>query len=183
MKNYFFFMLFALSSLFVQGQDLDFGIKAGANFATINDASGFSNTTGFVGGVFLGFKLGETWGMQADLLYSQQGGDFTLGAINLDYMNIPVVLKYYMTDNLNIHAGPQIGINVNDNVDDVLPEITEGIDLADPESFNVDGVVGLGYDFPFGLRASMRYSFGLTEAFNTGGKNSVITLAAGYSFL
>ena len=183
MRKYFILLLLSLVVSSTYAQELDFGIKAGANFATINDASGFSNTTGFVGGIFLGFKLGDTWGLQADMLYSQQGGEFALGDVNLDYINVPVVLKYYMTNNLHIHAGPQFGINVNDNVDEVLPDLGDGIQLADAESFDVEGVVGIGYEFPFGLRASMRYNFGLTDAFNTGGKNSVITLAAGYSFL
>lgn len=184
MKKYLILSLIALSSLTMTAQDLDFGIKAGANFATITDASGFSNTTGFVGGVFLGFKLGDKFGLQADLLYSQQGGEFALGDVDLDYINVPVVLKYYLTNNLHLHAGPQFGINVNDNIEDVLPDIGDGtITLADAEGFDVEGVVGIGYDFPLGIRASGRYNFGLTDAFNTGGKNSVITLAVGYSFL
>jgi len=182
MKKHFILILTSLMCSVSMAQDLDFGIKAGANFATITDASGFSNTTGFVGGVFLGFKLGDTWGLQADMLYSQQGGDFALGDVKLDYINVPVVLKYYLTSNLHLHAGPQFGINVNDNLEDVLPG-GDGLSLADAESFDVEGVVGLGYEFPFGFRASGRYNFGLTDAFNTGGKNSVITLALGYSFL
>ena len=70
MKKHFILLVFSLLLTNSYAQDLDFGIKAGANFSTINDASGFSNTTGFVGGIFLGFKLGETWGLQADMLYS-----------------------------------------------------------------------------------------------------------------
>ncbi|MFT5238718.1 MAG: hypothetical protein ACI9M9_002330, partial [Flavobacteriaceae bacterium] len=56
-------------------QSIDLGIKAGANFANISDVEGgdAKSITGFQAGVFVGFKLGDKIGLQADVLYSQQG--------------------------------------------------------------------------------------------------------------
>ncbi len=167
-------------------QGLDLGIKAGVNFANITDASGLDNRTGFVFGAFAGVKLGDKLGVQGDLLYSQQGADSPeLGKIDLNYVNIPVVLKYFVTESLHIHAGPQFGFVVDDNIKDVLQN------LAEAETADVSGVVGAGIDLPMGIRIDGRYNFGLSDVLKSTqsvvtvepGKNSVITLSVGYSFL
>ncbi len=189
---FFFITTFVVTSVSAQG--LDLGIKAGANFANITDASGLSNKTGFVFGAFAGAKLNDKLGIQGDLLYSQQGAEFNGGEIDLTYVNIPVVLKYFVTENLNLQAGPQFGFVVDDNVKEVFNS------LAEAESFDLTGVIGAGYEFPFGIRVSGRYHFGLTDVTKSNavtdtetagtrvveassGKNTVITLAIGYSFL
>jgi hypothetical protein len=159
-------------------QGLDLGIKAGANFANITDATGLTNKTGFVVGVFAGAKLNDKLGIQSDLLYSQQGAEFDAGEIDLNYVIIPVVIKYYITEGLNLQAGPQFGFVVDDNI----KEVFNGI--SDAESFDLSAVIGAGFEFPFGIRVSGRYSIGLTDIMKLGdGKNSVATVAIGYSFL
>lgn len=170
--------LFSFTS---QAQGIDFGVKAGVNFANITDASGLSNRTGFVAGVFVGGKLNDNLGIQGELLYSQQGAEFELGEFNLDYVNVPLLVKYYVAQGLNIQAGPQFGVLVNDETQTVIGEVINDIATND---FDISGVIGAGYDFPFGVRVSGRYSFGLNDVPESGsGKNSVVTLAVGYSFL
>ncbi|MCW8982379.1 MAG: PorT family protein [Altibacter sp.] len=181
MKKLIVLAVIALFGTTVHAQGLDLGIKAGANFSNITDASGLKNKTGFVVGAFAGAKFGDKIGLQADLLYSQQGAEFDGGEIDLNYVNVPVVLKYYVTESLQIHAGPQFGFVVDDNVTEVFNNIAES------ESFDLTGVVGAGFEFPFGIRVDGRYNFGLTDIINTdgtkNGKNSVVTLSVGYSFL
>ena len=165
----------------VSAQGLDLGVKAGVNFANITDASGLSNRTGFVAGVFLGGKLNDNIGIQGELLYSQQGAEFELGDFNLDYVNVPILLKYYVKNGLNLQLGPQFGVIVNDEARTVVGEVIDDIATND---FDIAGVVGIGYDIPLGLRVSGRYQFGLSDVPEMGkGKNSVVTLALGYSFL
>ncbi|WP_417872032.1 porin family protein [Winogradskyella sp.] len=165
-------------------QELDLGIKAGANFATISDANiDLSNRTGFQAGIFAGIKFTDKVGIQADLLYSQQGAEFDAGEFDLTYVNVPVVLKYYLVQGLNIQAGPQFGFIVDDNIKTVIGDIEKQIEA---EKTDVSGVVGAGYDFPFGVRLDARYNFGLTDVSKVNGsegKNSVFSLALGYSFL
>ena len=178
MKKLILILVATITVTTVSAQGLDLGIKAGANFANITDASGLSNKTGFVVGVFAGAKLGDKLAIQGDLLYSQQGAEFDGGSIDLNYVNVPVVLKYYVTENFNLQAGPQFGFIVDDNFTEVFGNIAEA------ESFDLTGVAGVAYDFPLGIRVSGRYNFGLTDIMNSGsGKNSVITIAVGYSFL
>ena len=168
-------VLFAGTSAFSQGVDL--GIKAGANFSNFADASGFSNKTGFHAGVFGGIKFSGNVGIQADLLYSQQGAKFQGSEFNLNYVNVPIVVKYYLFKGLNLQAGPQFGFVVDDNVSKVVSNVIKA------EKSDISGVVGAGYDL-LGIRIDARYNFGLTNTFEGGdGKNSVYSVALGYSFL
>jgi hypothetical protein len=173
------FALFVFGNVTAQG--LDLGVKAGVNFSNITDASGLSNRTGFVAGVFLGGKFNDNIGIQGELLYSQQGAEFELGDFDLDYVNVPILLKYYVKNGLNIQLGPQFGVIVNDEARTVVGEVIDDIATND---FDIAGVIGIGYDVPLGLRISGRYQFGLSDVPEMGeGKNSVVTLALGYSFL
>ena len=52
--------------------------------------------------------------LQGDVLYSQQGAEFDLGKVDLDYVNVPIVFKYYLVKRLNLHVGPQFGFLVSD---------------------------------------------------------------------
>ena len=161
-------------------QEIDLGIKAGANFSNISDASGLSNKTGFQAGIFGGIKFTDKVGVQADLLYSQQGAKFKLGDFDLTYINLPIVVKYYLFQGLNLQAGPQFGFVVDDKISTAIGDISKA------EDFDLSGVIGAGYDFPFGIRLDARYNFGLTEVSKTDGldgKNSVFSVALGYSFL
>ncbi|MCH7785130.1 MAG: PorT family protein [Bacteroidetes bacterium] len=170
MKNFILIVLTAFLTTSVISQEIDLGLKAGANFASITDASGLSNRTGFLIGVFAGVKFSDKLGIQGDLLYSQQGANSDPKDIDLNYINVPIVLKYYLIQGFNLQAGPQFGFIVDDNIE--------------AESFDLAGVLGLGYDFPFGIRIEGRHNFGLTDVFNSDkGKNSVTSIAIGYSFL
>lgn len=176
-------------------QGLDLGFKLGFNFANVSGIEDFNQRTGLSAGLFAGAKLGDKIGLQVDALYSQQGAE--VGAtysdivqdFNLDYVSIPVVLKYYLTDNLNILAGPQMGILLNDQTG-VVGQVFDNI-----EADTVDwlGTLGIGLDLPLGLRAEARYSFGLTRVNGSvtipslptiqEGRTRMTTLSIGYSWL
>src|SRR5690554_589867 len=167
-----FAVFFAITSY---AQGIDFGIKAGANFSTLTDATGLKNKTGFHGGVFLGLKFNDKIALQPELLYSQQGAEFDMGKVDLNYINVPVIVKYYLVQGLNIQLGPQFGFVVDDNISNAIFEA---------EDFDVSGVIGAGYDFPFDIRLDARYNFGFTDVVkDTGSKNGVFSIALGYSFL
>ncbi len=164
-------------------QEIDLGIKAGANFANISDVEDPSSKTGFQAGIFAGIKFTDKVGIQADLLYSQQGAKFDFGEFDLTYVNVPVVLKYYIVQGLNIQAGPQFGFIVDDNIKTVFNNIETDVNA---EKTDVSGVVGAGYDFPFGIRFDARYNFGFTDVskeVDGKNKNNVFSVALGYSFL
>lgn len=163
-----FVLCFAYS---VQAQSVDLGVKVGANFSNLNDASNlkYSSKTGLVAGAFVGLNFNK-WGIQPEVLYSKEGGD----SFDLDYINVPIMFKYYLIGNLlNIQAGPQFGFLTSDSVEEQVKT----------KDFDFSGAAGLGLDLPLGFRVSARYNFGLTDVSDEGGKNGVFTIAVGYSFL
>ena len=184
MKN-FTLLVFALllsTSSFSQGVDL--GIKGGATFANLTNVTDGSTKTGFVGGAFVTIKFSDKIAIQGDLLYSQQGVELDVDKINLDYINFPLVLKYYIIKRINIQAGPQFGTVINDSLGGFLGS---NIDF---NSFDVTGVVGIGVDLPLNFRITGRYGFGLSDisfpdndfSIDPDSKNSVFSLTAGFSF-
>lgn len=171
-------------------QEIDLGLKAGANFSNFSDTKDLemSNKTGFQVGAFAAIRIGNI-GIQPELLYSKQGAKFRGKDIDLDYVNVPVILKYYIIQGLNVQVGPQFGFVVDDNLGKVFTDINEGVKARE---FDVSGLVGIGLDLPFGIRLDGRYNFGLSDTFKSGsedvnfinpGKNSVFTVSLGYSFL
>jgi outer membrane protein OmpA-like peptidoglycan-associated protein len=95
------------------------GLKAGANYSgfQISGQNPNNYTTGwkpgFFGGLFGNMPLGKKFAIQPELQFSQMGGAVrrsqVLGDITqqLNYLSIPVMLKYYMTHDLRLLAGVQ----------------------------------------------------------------------------
>jgi hypothetical protein len=191
MKKVKIFLVAVLISAAGISQSIDLGVKAGINFSSINlENVGSSSVTGFQAGVFAGLKFSDKLGLQADVLYSKQGAELTvsniLEEIDLSYVNVPIVLKYYVFQGLNIQVGPQFGFVINDNIKEILKG------QVDAKSADVSGVVGLGYDLPLGLRVDARYNFGFSDVLDgivpgqtTEGdsSNKVFSIAVGYSLL
>ena len=123
---------------------------------------------------FLPLNLMTRLRLQGDVLYSQQGAEFDLDKVDLDYVNVPIVFKYYLVKRLNLHVGPQFGFLVSD---------FDASEFEDSyKSTDVSGVVGLGLDLPLGFRVDGRYNFGLTE-FLPDVKNNVFSLSVGWTLL
>ena len=166
-----------------QAQEFDLGLKAGVNFSQFQDAKNFDSDsrTGLLAGAFVGVKFSDRFVIQPEILYSQQGSDSDFGDYHIDYVNVPVIFKFYLIgDVLNVQAGPQFGFVANDD----FPEFEAIEEQVEAESFDMSAAVGAGLDLPFGLSVDARYNFGFTETIeNTDAKNGVFSLALGYSFL
>jgi len=172
------------------------GIKGGANFSKIDPNAGTSNidnATGFHAGAFALVKVAMI-GIQPEVLFSRQGSSFEFDSkdyeANFDYINVPILLKFYLPLGLNIQAGPQFGfLTVADlkttatgttTQDDVKKLFSDKSDLA--------VAIGAGWDLPFGLTVDARYNIGLSDmSFTPNGassqvefKNKVIQLSVGY---
>ena len=179
----------------VQAQGLDFGIKAGLNYANLSGIEDFNQRQGISAGLFAGARLGDKLGFQIDALYSQQGAEVdqsisqVISEFNLDYISIPIVLKYYLTENVNIHAGPQLGILLNEETS----VFNQTISAVEANTADWLGTIGVGLDLPLGLRAEARYSFGLSRVNGSvslpdfddlsNSRTQMTTLSIGYSWL
>ena len=159
-------------TFYSQAQDLKFGVKGGVNFANINFDSDLvdpDSKTGYHIGFVAQASLAGTLAIQPELLYSAQGAD----DFDIDYLNVPILLKYKLANILSFEAGPQFGFVVNDDFDDTVFD-------GDINEFDVSGAVGAGVEFGE-FFAQLRYNFGLTdvsEAFE--GKNSNFQISVGY---
>ena len=174
MKKIIFLSLMVLFTAKSLSQGVDLGIKVGANFATLTELPNVDTRTGLNFGAFFTIKFNDKIAIQGDVLYSQQGAEFDLDKVDLDYVNVPIVFKYYLVKKLNLHIGPKFGFLVSD---------FDASEFEDSyESTDVSGVVGLGLDLPLGFRVDGRYNFGLTE-FLPDVKNNVFSLSVGWTLL
>lgn len=181
---------------FVHAQDIKYGVKGGLNFAgAITDYPTIGGTkTSIHLGVVAEIVLTDKFSVQPELLYSGQGfKEETISGDNttkLGYINIPIMAKYYIVDNLSLEVGPQFGFLAsakNDEVDDIK-DTFKGFDFG----LNI----GAGYKLSSGLNFALRYNLGLSqisedlsvnpfladliEIFDI--KNSVFQLSVGYMF-
>ncbi|GAA4278753.1 porin family protein [Aquimarina mytili] len=187
-----------------QEEKIRFGAKAGLNFASLNGdgISGLSGLTSFHIGAVVEVPIAEKLAFQPELVYSSQGYQFDtvvfdgfLGALNVDsttklnYINIPIMAKYYVAQGLSIQAGPQIGILVSAKTKADTAGFSTEVDVDDFVKTIDYGVnFGAGYQLDMGLFFDARYNLGLSninDGFGSGlvkNQNSVIQLSAGYKF-
>ncbi|MEX2232056.1 MAG: porin family protein [Cyclobacteriaceae bacterium] len=170
MKKLFFtltIIAFSAGGVFAQG--ISGGLKVGANFANQKfsgdglDISPDSRTSMHLG-LFLTAMVSETFGIQPELMYNSVGSKFDLLGNELlqklDYLTIPVMLRYQPVSVFHIHAGPQFGLLLSakseyDGDSQDTKEDYKGMDL---------GVgIGAGVDLPMGLGISARYVMGLSN--------------------
>ncbi|QSS97217.1 porin family protein [Psychroflexus sp. ALD_RP9] len=164
----------------MKGQNLDFGIKAGANFSNLSDAESldFDSKTGVTAGLFVAARF-NMLSVQAELLYSQQGAESSLTDIEFDYVQLPILAKLHFLRILNLQFGPQFGYLANYD------------DYENSEKLDFSLLAGVGAHLGQ-FRIDARYNFGLTNPFNNeavniddfqSAKNEYFSLAIGYSFL
>ena len=183
-----------------------FGIKGGVNFSNFygdgikqyNDPNG---RTSFNLGLLAEIPVSDKFSVQPEVLYSGQGYDIADRndandiEYQLDYINVPVLAKYYVTDGLALEAGPQVGFLVNSEID-YNPSNTNdnnSISLNEDQFNKLDLSVALGasYKFRGGFFLSGRYNLGLSDIYddsannffaNADAKHSVIQGGIGFMF-
>ncbi|RZJ71671.1 MAG: PorT family protein [Flavobacterium sp.] len=178
MKKIIFLLAAFAGSFAMQAQGIDFGIKAGANFANINGDLNSDGINNFHAGAMLELNLVPVFSVQAEGLFSSQGGKYenTIGAakdFNLNYISVPVMAKYYiLPDRLSIMAGPQFSFLVD-----------EAEEAYNSNSFDMAAAGGIELKLFLGLVAQARYTIGLTDVYDeVDSKNAVFQLSVGYFF-
>lgn len=207
MKKSLLTVVALLSVSFLSAQEIKFGAKAGLNISTmdVNDASltvqdGSKSLIGFHAGGFAEIKLTDKFALQPELLFSLQGSKFERNktdvallpgngsvtttsefktTLKTNYVNLPILVKFYATEKLFFVAGPQLGflmsaksetdqtvtvatisatnstVVTNTNSDKDVKEFYKGLNV----SFGLGG----GYFFTENLFAEARYNIGLTN--------------------
>ncbi|WP_340198916.1 porin family protein [Ascidiimonas sp. W6] len=178
MKKLILFSVFALALVMTtSAQSFKFGAKAGANFASLNGdgADGFDGITNFHFGAVAEIGISDKFAFQPELLYSAQGASFSGIDLNLNYITLPLLAKFKVSEAFSIEAGPQVGFLVKD---EILGEDVEA------DSFDYGLNLGLSYTLDSGLFFQGRYSLGLADiAEDADAKNGAFQLSVGYFFL
>ncbi len=170
--------------------DISFGVKGGVNFATItgDDFESPDSRTSFHVGVLLELPITDMFSLQAEALYSGQGFEFEgLGGdkveYQLDYVNVPVLAKIYITNGFSLEVGPQVSFKVNEEFDNDPDNDPGDFDLDEAESVDFALAGGLTFKTDMGLFATGRYTYGLTDIIkDVDAKNTVFQIGIGYKF-
>ena len=179
--------------------------KVGVNLGTVS-----ADDTKFKFGLVAGFEgqyqVNNWFGLSLGILYSQQGSKFKVSddvKLNTEYINIPVMAKFYVAKGLSLNVGLQPGFltnskfNVGSNLmylDDL--KLEGDADIKDfTNKFDLSIPMSIAYEFDFGLALEARYTGGLTNVMKNAfdrnastydktykNKNEVFSLTVGYKF-
>lgn len=192
MKKVVFTALCTLVLTFgIQAQnDLKFGVTGGLITSRINNkisplGINIANTTlasgtGYYVGALTSIGIGESFGAQAELVYAKAG--------DLEYIQLPIMLKYFVIDGLYAQVGPQFSISTNANkVGNLIEDLFNSQDVIGVNSLGVDLGFGAGYEILENLAVQARYSVELTNridgalgSITTGKANNLIIGIAFY---
>ena len=170
------------------------GIKAGLNLTNINNGMVDYEfipvmRPDFHAGVFFNLNFGYQpnkpgfLGIQPELLFSRQGFSVKGSNVSFSYVTVPLMIKLYAYQGLNLELGPFISFMMAAKPD------TQEIDGA---KFKLSGLkgskdagvaVGMGYDMNVGLVVGARYQHGLSDmANNLLWTNRLIQIYLGWKF-
>lgn len=166
MKRIFLVVMAVMAFGFTNAQKTRFGVKGGLNIATIGGADESKALIGFQLGGFAEINVWKKFFIQPELLFSAQGAKFEYDdardfKINLNYINIPVLAKYYITKEFNVEAGPQLGFLVSSK------------NISNENSVDLGFNLGAGYNFTDNISVGIRYTVGLSDVYEYANNNDI----------
>ncbi len=203
MKKLLFLALVALTTFNLTAQETHFGAKLTGSFTSFKASGNFASTwndnskgkinleIGLVGE----FMLSDQFALATELNYAGEGDVFETSGLKTtiftSYVQVPVMAKYYVNDNISLNFGPQIGFLMSADSESELTlngnTSTDSEDIKDQFNSTEFGLnVGAGYKFDNGLFLDLRYTAGLSKLLkddSTGNlKSSGIKFGIGYFF-
>ena len=158
-------------------QGIKVGAKAGLNLSTINgdDLDDAESLIGFHLGAVAEISIADKFSFQPELLFSTQGVKFEESGegytyeskTKLNYLNIPLMAKFYIIEGLSIEAGPQVGFLMSAKAKgeetDSFGGVTETFEYDEDIKDDIKGTdiginVGAGYKLDSGLFFNARYN-------------------------
>ena len=186
----------------VNAQEVKFGAKVGLNSSNFTgDLEDSDAKIGFNLGAFAEISLSDKFIFQPELLFSTQGASFEDSTdseaykrtIKANYLNIPLLIKYGVTDKFALEFGPQLGflLSAKGKAEGTFDgqAISEEEDLKDFfKSIDFGLNFGASFDVAKNIMIGIRYNLGLSDI--TDGEdsedfkvqNAVFSFAVGYRF-
>jgi hypothetical protein len=146
------------------------GLKAGTNFCFITGLNNdYKPRVGINAGVLVKGNISKKIFIQPEILYSIKGYQFPAtgfnseGFTNLNYICIPFMAGYSITDKLNVLAGPEFNIltKAMSKFDNARHDITKNYN-----TFEFGAGIGLTYIEVKGFGLELRYSYGISNLSN-----------------
>lgn len=195
-------LLFAATS-FAQTEPGTFTLlpKVGLNLSSLTKSEfEMDMKAGFCGGLELNYQLNKSFSLTLGALYSQQGckrseNDFK-ATVNLEYINVPVLFNFHITNGLVAKVGVQPGLLLSDKTHIERKGESGEIYFRDyvriyPEykntkmrDYDIAIPFGLSYEFS-NIVLDARYCPGIVSLFDhwdLTNKNSVFQFTLGYKF-
>ena len=175
-KKLMILILVALTCMSASAQ-VKFGAKVGLDFTNFwGKECGHHIVLNYQAGLLIEYKFHPHFGISPEVVFAAQGGQEKAddgsemgGFIRSDkhyhtnYINVPVMLKYYPTQDFSIDFGPQVGFNVYSKYTMGKHEATEYKDMTKAVDFGLG--LGCTYDLDKNVFIQLRYTMGLTNAF------------------
>jgi len=161
MKKLFIASLLALGTSVAFSQNAEFGITAGVHSLRFSESGFSANSTGFYVGGFANIGISDKLEFHPELHYANVEDSSLLIA--------PILLKYNITEQFNLQAGPQIDYFLEDSGD--------GFD-----SFGASLALGAGFDITSNFIIEARYSIGITNRYEGALKVGSFQAGIGYKF-
>ncbi len=192
MKKLFLLVALVAAAFMAKAQEITIGPKVGMNVTNISNIDDSKNKVSIHVGAFAEWKVNDFFAIQPEVVYSRQGfrykEDGTKVKNRVNYLNIPVLAKLYVLEDLSVDLGPQLGLALNgkavvkDNGD------THKYKNKDLNTVEVSWAIGLSYNLDR-LMFSARYNIGLSNVMDkdkswdeSNNKNHVFQLSVGYRF-
>ena len=197
MKKVFVLIAAAIVCMSASAQ-VQFGAKVGFDLTNFwGEDAEHGMKPSYQAGLLMEYKFSPKFAIAPEVVFASQGGKFKAVEMNMfgldvsktvtfntNYINVPVMLKYYATPNFSIDFGPQVGFNVYSKVS--VEDEDKVWDLKDSTK-GVDFGLGLGgtYNLTENAFVQARYTLGMTKVFDgdyNKEKNGNIQLAFGMKF-
>lgn len=186
----------------IQAQQIRLIPKVGVNIASMTNADDADARIGLNAGVAAEISIAPSFAVEPGVFYSMQGFKNEVvvsSTMKNDYINIPVLAKYYVFEGFNVFAGPQVGILVNSKASGSDSGVSASVDMKKMyKTIDFSAVLGIGYQTALGLNFSANYNLGLTNVIGSGkvniaggeidlddfgeSKNNVIQVSVGWRF-
>ncbi|MBR5117457.1 MAG: PorT family protein [Muribaculaceae bacterium] len=131
-------------------------------------------------GLFMEYRATDMFAIAPEVVFASQGGKHDKTTYYVNYVNVPVMMKFYVAPAFSIDLGPQLGINVYSKT------TNSGVSLDFKKTTkDVEFGVGLGmtYNITDDVFIQGRYTMGLTKVYEyTKEKNGNAQIAIGYRF-
>ena len=188
MRRFMFLLLLLCTGLGVSAQhavgSLTWQPKVGLNVANVSGSSR-SSRIGLAVGAEAEWQVKAKLSLAAALLYSQQGYKVESGnyraTSKFDYINIPMVVNFYVARDLALKVGLQPAFNVNATVRSSLNGYSGTAKEGGMETFLVEVPLGISYEWQSWV-IDARYNWGLSRINKSNDHNSVIQITVGYKF-